>query len=141
MIPFTLTKSYFQWLVIVVCGIYPITSLSSGQHQRNFTVQLAIIAGDCRILLSEDLSLEKRKWIAQRLIAELNILPLLSRYASEEAAKKDTELMKKIYELVKNRDHLEKLVPLAVSLMQRYPIQFPYKLTQNHPRRAEKKAS
>jgi len=91
-------------------------------------VELALLAGDSRLLQDEKLSPGKRAWIEGRVDAELNLLPLLLRYAAQERGEALSELSPEIERLPRLRQQPVALQKAAAALSERYPIPFPLDL-------------
>ncbi|MFK5913711.1 MAG: hypothetical protein QM484_04980 [Woeseiaceae bacterium] len=124
-------RTIFSWLVLCIFILYSGISHAGGEHQRRFTVELALVAGDSRLLAFVKLSKEKRRWIKNRITGAINVLPLLARYSFQESGQTNPELVIKLHDLKKLLDAPEKkLYKAAQSLANKYQITFPLVLLQ-----------
>ncbi|WP_435686143.1 hypothetical protein [Sedimenticola selenatireducens] len=122
-----------RFLVGLVAGIallIPATVFSAGEHQRRFAVELALLAGDSRLLVEEKLSAEKRQWIEGRITSSLNVLPLLARYYLQESGLDEASLLDQIEGLQLRVVGSNALFKAAGEMSQRFPIRFPVDLQQ-----------
>ena len=108
--------------------LIPAAVLCAGEHQRRLAVELALLAGDSRLLLDGALSPNKRAWIEGRISAEINLLPLLARYAEQERGEPLIELSRAIDRLSQLRQQPAALQRAAMGLSERFPITFPVDL-------------
>jgi hypothetical protein len=119
-------------LVIGMLMLCPITSTAGGEHQRRFSVELALVAGDARLLLTEkEMSPVQRDWIEARLHNSVNLLPLLARYYLQESGKTDAALIESLEKLQHLFHELQPLYDHAQSLAYQYPINFHAEITQS----------
>ncbi|MFK5986214.1 MAG: hypothetical protein QM479_12440 [Pseudomonadota bacterium] len=117
------------WLVIGLSFVYSVgyssLSYATGEHQRRFAVELAIAAGDSRLLLnSNKLSVGKQLWIKQRVIAAVQFLPLLARYYQQERHINDAQLDKKLHQLLLLLEQPQSLHAQLIKLSRQYPLNF-----------------
>ncbi|AKH19077.1 c-type cytochrome [Sedimenticola thiotaurini] len=122
-----------RFLIGLVAGIallIPATVISAGEQQRRFTVELALLAGDSRLLQEESLSVEKRRWIEGRITSALNVLPLLARQFLEESGLTDNSLLERLGGLQQQRPGSVALLTAARELSQQFPIPFPVDFQQ-----------
>ncbi len=122
-----------RFLVGLVAGIsllIPATVFSAGEQQRRFAVELALIAGDSRLLDEGGVSAEKRHWIEGRITSSLNVLPLLARHALQEAGADDAMLLPQVRVLQRYAIGSSQLHEAAGELSRRFPIQFSVDLKQ-----------
>jgi hypothetical protein len=122
-IPFRL--SLVMSLSFLYSTLYSSISYAGGEHQRRFSVEIAIAAGDSRLLSNGSLSPGKHQWIQQRVTAAINILPLLARYFHQERGIQDQQLDEKLKQLSLFADNPQKLYPQLIKLSRQYPINFP----------------
>lgn len=123
-----------SWLVVCTLLLYSTSSLAGGEHQRRFAVELALVAGDSRLLvkngLSNKLTEEKRRWIKTRITGAVNVLPLLARYSLQEAGRIDTALVTRLQNLQKLLDEPSKLYKTTQILTRQNPLRFSLALPQ-----------
>lgn len=122
-----------RFLIGLVAGIalsIPATVFPAGEQQRRLAVELALLAGDSRLLVEENLSVEKRQWIEGRITGSLNLLPLLARYYQQESGLADTSLPEQFGELRHLAIGSAALLEAAGKMKQRFPIRFPVDLQQ-----------
>ncbi|MCW8907582.1 MAG: hypothetical protein OQL28_10050 [Sedimenticola sp.] len=110
--------------------LIPAAILCAGEHQRRLAVELALLAGDSRLLLDDGLSSGQRAWIEGRVVSELNLLPLLARYAAREQGEALDALSREIDRLQQMRQQPSALQRAATALSERYPVNFPVDLQQ-----------
>lgn len=107
-----------------IAFLFPAAVLSTGEHQRRLAVELALLAGDSRLLLNETLTPDKRTWIAERVTGELRLLPLLARYAAQEGGGEQPGLAQKLDKLQQLGQQPEQLQRAASDLSDTYPVAF-----------------
>ena len=112
-------------LSLLYSTLYSSISYAGGEHQRRFAVEIAIAAGDSRLLRNGNLSPGKYQWIQQRVTAAINILPLLARYFQQERGIQDQQLDKKLKQLSLIVDNPQKLHPQLIKLSHQYRLNFP----------------
>lgn len=117
-------------LMAGIALLIPATVFSAGEHQRRFAVELALLAGDSRLLVEENLSAEKRQWIEGRITSSLNILPLLARYYLQEAGLDENSPLDQVEDLKRHPIGSDTLFKAAGAMSQRFPIRFPVDLKQ-----------
>lgn len=93
-------------------------------------MELALLAGDSRLLQDERLSSGKRAWIEGRVTGELNLLSLLVRYAAREQGESLAELSREIGRLPRLRQQPAELQRAAEAMSERYPVPFRVDLQQ-----------
>lgn len=120
----------FTWLVVGTLILYSATGLAGGEHQRRFAVELAVVAGDSRLLMTDELSGDKRKWIEMRITGALNILPLLVRYSIQEAGRSDPALVTRIQNLQTLATDVSRLHQELLILSRQYPVSFSLHIPQ-----------
>jgi len=106
----------------------PVSVSSAGEHQRRFAVEVALLAGDSRLLGGDGLSPEKRQWIEGRIASSLNVLPFLARHYLQEAGLDETGLLEQIKDLQQQARGGNELFEAAEEMSQRYPVRFPVDL-------------
>jgi len=122
-----------RFLVGLVAGIallVPATVFSAGEHQRRFAVELALLAGDSRLLVEENLPAEKRQWVEGRVTSSLNILPLLARYYQQESGLDEDSPLDQVKDLQRLSIGSDALFKAAGEMSQRFPIRFSVDLKQ-----------
>ncbi len=122
-----------RFLIGLVAGIallIPATVFAAGEQQRRFAVELALLAGDSRLLQEAELSAEKRRWIEGRISSSLNVLPLLARYYLQESGQDEAGLLEQLLDLRQQSPDPATLRIAADKLRQRFPIPFPVDLQQ-----------
>lgn len=117
-------------LVAGIALVVPATVFSAGEQQRRFAVELALLAGDSRLLAEENLSAQKRHWIEGRITSSLNLLPLLARYYLQESGLDDAGLLNQLRDLRQGGAASGALLAAARELSQQFPIHFPVDLQQ-----------
>jgi hypothetical protein len=116
-----------RWLIGWVAGIillFPATVFSAGEHQRRFSVEIALLAGDSRLLLEDGLSAEKRQWIEGRITSSKNVLPLLARYYLQESGYEDPGILVQAQALSGYPVGSDTLQRAIKEMSERFPIQF-----------------
>lgn len=120
------------WILI----LYPASSSADGEHQRRFTVELALVAGDSRLLAEQNdassnkISKQKQQWIQSRLISSVNQLPLLARYFQQEKGTSTPSLLKQLQALKQQLNNPTALRQQSLSLSKQYPVIFSLSLPQ-----------
>jgi len=100
---------------------------AQGEHGRRFAVELAIVAGDVRLLGDAELSQLHRQGLEDRIDSALGYLGLLGREALQERGAADAELASDI-DAARTAFRLQRLADLADSLellKTRYPVEAP----------------
>ncbi|MCW8920383.1 MAG: hypothetical protein OQK68_02795, partial [Sedimenticola sp.] len=104
--------------------LIPATVLYAGEHQRRFSVEVALLAGDNRLLLEDGLSSEKRQWIEGRITSSKNVLPLLTRYYVQESGFEGPSLFQQVEALSRYPVGSHALQRAVMEMRERFPVQF-----------------
>ncbi|MBC8212208.1 MAG: hypothetical protein H8E21_14190 [Gammaproteobacteria bacterium] len=124
-------RKFIYWTLISALFSLPAGAIAGGQQQRQFSVELALLAGDSRLLIEGGLSDQKRAWIEQRVQGQLNILPLLARYYLQHSGGVDNHLPGQLRELQHLRHHPSQLHQQALALSQLYPVDLAFDLSRS----------
>lgn len=117
-------KQIGKALAATVLGVVAALPCQAGEHQRRFEAELAVIAGDARLLLAQETPDPEKIGLHARIESALSSLRILARQYLQELDKSDQEALDGIEALRRafESDRLHAFRRQAEYLTARYPL-------------------
>lgn len=117
-------------LIAILIAVSPLTVLDAfaqGEHSRRIAAELAVIAGDLRLLQSKQLSAQHATGLHERIKGGLSGLDILARLADQEQNQPPTSrhtLLKTLRSQL-GSGSLSAMEPVIANLIKQYPLELP----------------